>query len=317
MKTPIIIITGYLGAGKTTLLKNILENSGRTNLSSTNSHASKRIAIIMNEFGELTIDAKIVQGDNIEIAELLGGCVCCSLTGELEAAIEELIQKVNPEIIILETTGVAEPDAVIIDLEENIPKVRLESVVTIADADAIIRYPNVGHTGRVQLEMADIILLNKTDLLDKEQIETAEKIIREINERAPTIRTVKCDVPLNILFADHVRRKISQHHPAHDIINNFYSFVYESNSEIDTDKLRKFYNNAPKQLYRSKGFLKNNLLVNFVAGRLSFEEFGSAERQTDGSKNHTPASTQLVFIGEGIQQFEDDITKKLKECERK
>src|SRR3989339_476716 len=128
MKTPIIIITGYLGAGKTTLLKNILENSGRTNLSSTNSHASKRIAIIMNEFGELTIDAKIVQGDNIEIAELLGGCVCCSLTGELEAAIEELIQKVNPEIIILETTGVAEPDAVILDLEENIPKVRLESV---------------------------------------------------------------------------------------------------------------------------------------------------------------------------------------------
>jgi len=305
MKTPIIIITGYLGAGKTTLLKNILENSGRTNLSSTNSHASKRIAIIMNEFGELTIDAKIVQGDNIEIAELLGGCVCCSLTGELEAAIEELIQKVNPEIIILETTGVAEPDAVIIDLEENIPKVRLESVVTIADADAIVRYPNVGHTGRVQLEMADIILLNKTDLLNQEQIEISEKTIREINERSPIIRTVKCNIPLNILFAEHTPRKTSQQHSAHDTTTQIYSFTYTSNSEMDLEKLRRFYNNAPKQLYRSKGILKNGTLINFVAGRLSTEEFGESER------------TELVFIGEGIQQFEDDITKKLKECERK
>src|SRR3989344_6787982 len=108
MKTPITIITGYLGSGKTTLLKHILKET------------KDKLAIIMNEFGEIAIDSKIIKGKNINMKELAGGCVCCSLTGEFEAAINEIIQNIKPDSIIVETTGVAEPDAMMVDIEENI-----------------------------------------------------------------------------------------------------------------------------------------------------------------------------------------------------
>ena len=98
MKTPITVISGYLGAGKTTLLRSIIKN------------LDKKFAILMNEFGEVGIDAQIIKGKNVDVQELSGGCVCCSLTGEFEFAIKEIIQKYNPEIIIVETTGVGECD---------------------------------------------------------------------------------------------------------------------------------------------------------------------------------------------------------------
>ncbi|MEK6852502.1 MAG: GTP-binding protein, partial [Nanoarchaeota archaeon] len=142
-KTPISIITGYLGAGKTTLLKKIIHD-----------FAGKRIAILMNEFGEVAIDSKIVKGKNIEMAELLGGCVCCSLTGEFEAAVREILDKIKPEMILVETTGVAEPDAIIIEVEENIPEVRLDGIITLVDCDAVTKFPSLGHTGKIQVEMA-------------------------------------------------------------------------------------------------------------------------------------------------------------------
>ena len=180
MKTPIIIITGYLGAGKTTLLKNILENPQRGDDSPKAS--SKRIAVIMNEFGDVAIDSEIVRGKNIEMKELDGGCVCCSLTGEFEAAVTEILDKAKPDLIVLETTGVAEPDAVILDIEENLPQVRLEAVVAVADADAIVKSPSIGHTGRVQLDMADIIILNKNEPVSKSQ---KHKGIRDFKARSP------------------------------------------------------------------------------------------------------------------------------------
>src|SRR3989338_2023212 len=91
--THVIIITGYLGSGKTTLLKRIVDQ------------AEKRIAILMNEFGEFSIDSAVIKGKNIDMIELAGGCVCCSLTGELEAAIKEIRATIQPDMIVIETTG--------------------------------------------------------------------------------------------------------------------------------------------------------------------------------------------------------------------
>src|SRR3989344_4821671 len=116
MKTPITIISGYLGAGKTTLLRKIIENLDR------------KFAILMNEFGEVNIDSQIIKGKNVNVQELSGGCVCCSLTGEFEFAIKEIIKKYSPEIIIVETTAVAEPAAIVFDVE-GMAEVKLDSVI--------------------------------------------------------------------------------------------------------------------------------------------------------------------------------------------
>src|SRR5687768_16537479 len=118
-RTPLTVITGPLGSGKTTLLRHIIAS------------ARQRLAILMNEFGEIAIDSKIVAGNAIRLAELGGGCVCCSLLGEFEAAVREIIDTVGPDLIVVETTGVAEPDAVILDVQENLTSVRLDGVITV------------------------------------------------------------------------------------------------------------------------------------------------------------------------------------------
>src|SRR5919205_1072788 len=119
VRTPLTLITGPLGSGKTTLLRHILAALPR------------KIAILMNEFGELAIDSRIIQGENIQLTELGGGCVCCSLLGEFDAAVREIIDTAKPELIVVETTGLAEPDALMFDIEEALPQVRLDGVVTV------------------------------------------------------------------------------------------------------------------------------------------------------------------------------------------
>ena len=187
-RIPITIITGYLGSGKTTLLKHILEKS------------NKKLAIIMNEFGEIAVDAKIIEGKNVKMAELAGGCVCCSMTGEFEAAIREVLEKANPEWVILETTGVAEPTAIAFDIGQSMPEIRLDAVVTIVDCDAMFRFPSLGHTGREQIEMADIIILNKIDLVDENQVAKVEDRLRELNPRTIIIKALRSKVPPTFLF---------------------------------------------------------------------------------------------------------------------
>ena len=288
MKTPITIITGYLGAGKTTLLKYILKKT------------KDKLAIIVNEFGEVAIDTKIIKGKNVNMTELAGGCVCCSLTGEFEAAIDEIIQKINPDGIVVETTGVAEPEAIIVDIEENIPKISLDGIITITDADAIIKYPTIGHTGRMQIEMADIILLNKIDLINKKQIYEVENKIKKINDNALIFKTKNCEIDINYLFGINTK-KIVKEHKHHEI--KIDHFVYSSNKTFDKEKFEEFISKLPKEIYRAKGFVKfkdSGYLFNYVAGRDNFERFKY-------NKN------ELIFIGENVNKIKNNILNSLRD----
>src|SRR6202162_3654708 len=188
LRTPITLITGPLGSGKTPLLRHILAT-----------HPAK-IAIVMNEFGEIAIDAKGIEGKNVRIAELGGGCVCFSLLGEFEAAVNEIIEKIAPEMIIVETTGLAEPEALVFNIEEAPPQCRLDGVVPVTDADMLVRFPGLGHTTRLQIEGADILLLNKIDLIKPTQIEPLETKLREINLTAAIVRTQRCRIDPELLF---------------------------------------------------------------------------------------------------------------------
>ena len=286
-KLPLVIITGYLGAGKTTLLQHILKNS------------KKKIAIIMNEFGEISIDSKIIKGKNVNMTELMNGCVCCSLTGEFEDAIKEIINRVKPELILVETTGIAEPDALIIDIEKNLKFISLDSVIVIADADGLIKFPQIGRTTKVQIEMADIILLNKTDLVSNKELKQAEIKLREINNRAVIIKTKNCETEINLLFGLHEKLwiKIEKEH----FHSNIESFVFEKDIKLDGKKFEKIITTLPKEIYRAKGFVnlkEGTYLLNYVASRYKIEK-------TNKDK------TQLVFIGENIKKYQREIEKEL------
>src|ERR1700757_1000733 len=213
-RTSITLITGPLGSGKTTLLRYILAVQPR------------KIAIVINEFGEIAIDTKVVEGKNVRIAELGGGCVCCSLLGEFEAAVNEIIEKIAPEMIIVETTGLAEPEALVFNIQEALPQCRLDGVVSVIDADMLVRFPQLGHTTRLQIEGADILLLNKIDLVEPAQIEPLETRLRKINSTAAIVRTERCRVDPEVLFGIGRAKKLAR--PEHRHQPEFESFTFSS-----------------------------------------------------------------------------------------
>jgi G3E family GTPase len=291
LKTPIILITGSLGSGKTTLLRRIMNSTDR------------RVVLLMNEFGEIAIDSKIIQGENIEIVELVGGCVCCSLAGEFEAAVNEIIEKYDPEMIVVEATGVAEADALVYEVEDNLPQVRLAGTMCIVDAYASIRYPQVGYTARTQLAVADIILINKIDLVSPEEAGEVETQIRPYNDTAICLRTIRCDVNINLLLGLEVKeREVSVVHGEHSPLE---SFTFTSEHYLDAEKFEKLVSELPISVYRAKGFIRftdKSSLFNYVAGRFEFEDF-------------PVEATQLVFIGPYLSKDQNALIKRLHACE--
>jgi G3E family GTPase len=294
LRTPITLITGPLGSGKTTLLRHILATR------------PAKIAIVMNEFGEIAIDTKVIEGKNVRIAELGGGCVCCSLLGEFEAAVTEIIKKVAPEMIIVETTGLAEPEALVFNIQEALPQCRLDGVVSVIDADMLVRFPELGHTTRLQIEGADILLLNKIDLVNFAEIEPLEAKLREINRTAAIVLTERCRIDPELLFGiprsreEKVQRPRHQHQPA------FESFTFSSGKTFSRDCFERFADSLPASVVRAKGFARfvdGAQLFNFVAGRWELETFESDR-------------TELVFIGKGVLSEQEAIIKSLKKCQQ-
>jgi G3E family GTPase len=275
-RTPITLITGPLGSGKTTLLRHVLATQ------------PEKIAIVMNEFGEIAIDTKVIEGKNVRIAELGGGCVCCSLLGEFEAAVNEIMEKIAPERIVVETTGLAEPEALVFNIQEALPQCRLDGVVSVIDADMLIRFPELGHTTRLQIEGADILLLNKIDLIEVAQIEPLETKLREINPNAAIVRTNRCRIDPELLFGIGRERKIARLEHLHE--HEFESFAFTSNKIFLRNCFEDFANGLPGSVVRAKGFIRfadGAQLFNFVAGRWELEPF-EFDR------------TELVFIGRNL-----------------
>jgi G3E family GTPase len=298
-RTPITLITGPLGSGKTTLLRRILAT-----------HPAK-IAIVMNEFGEIGIDAKVIEGENVRITELGGGCVCCSLLGEFEAAIGEIIEKVAPDRIVVETTGLAEPEALVFNIQEQLAECRLDGVISVIDADMLVRFPALGHTTRLQIEGGDILLLNKIDLVGPMQIEPLETKLREINPTAAIVRTDRCRVDPELLFGIGREKKVAASGrgspiPAttHKHHLEFEWFTFSSKKTFSRDCFERFADSLPAAVIRAKGFVRfadGAQLFNFVVGRWDLEPFESSD-------------TQLVFIGKKIDAGKEAILRELYQC---
>jgi G3E family GTPase len=189
-KIPVTVLTGYLGAGKTTLLNRILsENHG------------KKYAVIVNEFGEIGIDNDLIIGADEEVFEMNNGCVCCTVRGDLVRILEGLMKRKGKfDAIIVETTGLADPAPVAqtFFVDEDVQKnARLDAVVTVADAKWLSDRLKDAPEAKNQIAFADVIVLNKTDLVSKSELTEVEGRIRAINPYAKLHRTERCQVALS------------------------------------------------------------------------------------------------------------------------
>jgi G3E family GTPase len=189
-KIPVTVLTGYLGAGKTTLLNRILsENHG------------KKYAVIVNEFGEIGIDNDLIIGADEEVFEMNNGCVCCTVRGDLVRILDGLMRRKGKfDAIIVETTGLADPAPVAqtFFVDEDVQaNARLDAVVTVADAKWLNDRLKDAPEAKNQIAFADVIVLNKTDLVSKPELAEVEARIRAINPYAKLHRTERCRVELS------------------------------------------------------------------------------------------------------------------------
>lgn len=188
-RIPVTILTGFLGSGKTTLLNRILkENHG------------KKIAVIENEFGEIGVDQELVIHGEEEVIEMNNGCICCTVRGDLLRIIKKLLKGPKKfDYILIETTGLADPAPVaqtFLTDEELCKKVQLEGIVTVIDSKHIFQQIDRSPEAKEQIAFADVILLNKADLVKKADLDALEGKIRSINAVAKIHRTVNAELPI-------------------------------------------------------------------------------------------------------------------------
>jgi G3E family GTPase len=192
-KIPVTVLTGYLGAGKTTLLNRILSEPH-----------GKKYAVIVNEFGEIGIDNDLVVGADEEVFEMNNGCICCTVRGDLVRILDGLMRRKGKfDAIIVETTGLADPAPVAqtFFIDENVGrKTRLDAVVTVADAKWLNERLKDAPEAKNQIAFADVILINKTDLVSPDELSDVEARIRGINPYAKLHRTQRAKVPLDAVL---------------------------------------------------------------------------------------------------------------------
>lgn len=215
MKIPVVVLTGFLGSGKTTLLNRVLAARAAAG------DAAGKLAIVVNELGAIGIDAELLPRGAARQVELPGGCVCCVLNDELDAAILELLDR-NPglETLILETTGVAEPVPIVWTLERAplLDRVRVAAVVTLVDPLSFDEARATSDAAAIQVESADLVIISKRELASDAQLATAQAAVASLAPDAPVLVPSSDDAAQLLLsmLRDPPERDASHDHHAHD-----------------------------------------------------------------------------------------------------
>ena len=250
MPTPIYVISGFLGAGKTTLINNLLESSPY----------GARIMVLVNEFGRISIDKKMIKAAPANIVDLSGGCICCGMVTELIASLRFALDEFRADVILIESTGLAVPQEIARQALSPVFEGRVEGgwIITVVDAGSVVKadYPII----EAQLKEANVVVLNKTDLIDS-------KTLAEVRERIKLITNPECSLFETrfgrISYKDIFARRYDSPHLAYaktqpgefDSTAGFATVCLVRSSPINADELIEFYQKQRHKIIRSKGFV--------------------------------------------------------------
>jgi cobalamin biosynthesis protein CobW len=299
------ILTGFLGSGKTTLLRHVLDHG----------LGGKPVAVIMNEIGEIGIDGKVVTGLSAveKMVELSSGCICCSIDDyKFDLAIQEIIETTRPHLIVIESTGLADPEPLAYRVKSS--GLGLDAVITVVDAANVERQLRETEVAGAQIEAADFLVVNKTDLVDEAALGRVERRLRRLNRRAERVRTVRGAVESDVLFATGVAafRERARSGSGHLHADGIGSFVYRSGRALEQDAFERFLGRLPADVLRAKGIVRFagrdwHCLFNFTCGRHELTWL-----RLDGA---AATESQAVFIGRQIERHRARIEAELAACE--
>jgi G3E family GTPase len=271
---PITILTGFLGAGKTTLLNRIL-NGGH----------GLRVAVLVNDFGAINIDAELVVGVKDNVVSLANGCVCCTIRGDLLNTVMETVNRPEaPEYILLEASGVADPSGIAMTFVDDAvrDRLRLDSIICVVDADQVFAVPENPDVERLklrQIAFADMVILNKVDLAGSEQVAKVRTWIDDHFNRLWVVEAINCDVPLEVLLAvgrldpaasfdgSNADDRVGGHAPcdshdhdddrSHDPDATFSTWSFETDHPVSLYALQETVRRKlPASIYRCKGIVQ-------------------------------------------------------------
>jgi G3E family GTPase len=327
---PVTIITGFLGSGKTTLLNQILENK-----------QDLKVAVLVNEFGDINIDAQLLISTDDDMVELSNGCICCTINeGLVDAVYRVLEREEQMDYMVIETTGVADPLPIILTFlgTELRELTRLDSVISMVDAESFTPDHFDSEAALKQITYSDVIILNKTDLASVSKIEELEQYITAIKQSARTLKSQYGQVPLPLILdvgltpieqyqaeeehhhhhhSEHLEEEEHHHHHHHehhhhhsDHLDNdgFISMSFQSDRPFDLDKFEIFLTEEmPTTVFRAKGILWFNQSEMRHIFQLSGPRYDiKTEDWLEAPKN------QVVFIGRHLDT--DKMRQQLTDC---
>lgn len=309
-KIPVGILAGFLGAGKTTLLNHIL-----------NGAHGRRMAVLVNDFGDINIDAQLVSRIEGETIDLANGCICCTIRDDLVKALLQVIdRKPPPDYIVIETSGVSEPGAAAMGLVMSTrlaATVQLDAVITVVDAEHILE---LGREQKMlaadQVEAADIVIVNKIDLASEEVIQQIRTWVQGVAPEARVCESEHCRVPLDLLFGIGPARRSEQFDPhasehAHHGAS-FHSWSWTHSEPLDLQSTYALFRSMPPSIFRAKGLLfveavpERQVILQMVGRRVTLSR---GEPWSSGSRQ-----TRIVLIGQESDLDEQDLASRLELC---
>ena len=307
---PVTIITGFLGSGKTTLLNQILQNN-----------QNLKVAVLVNEFGDINIDAQLLVSYDDDMVELSNGCICCTINEGLVQAVTRILSREEKvDRLLIETTGIADPLPIILTFVGSDFRdfTRLDSVITIVDAETFTSEHFNSEVALKQIDYGDILLLNKTDLADREQLTALETYITSIKNNPRIIHTKYAQVALPLIldvgltqtdsYLEKEPKHDREHHDHHLEADGFVSMTFKSDEPFDVYKFQKFlHDQLPLEVFRAKG------IVWFAGSKLRhiFQLYGQRSDIKSEPWVSDPV-TQLVFIGRHLNT--DKLHQQLIDC---
>jgi G3E family GTPase len=251
---PVTILTGFLGAGKTTLLNRIL-----------NGDHGLRVAVLVNDFGDINIDTELIVGVEDNAISLANGCVCCQIRDDLIETVEEVIGRPErPEYILLEASGVAEPSGIAMTFvsQQFRDRIRLDSIISVVDAEQVFayqEYPGVVELKLRQIGFSDMVILNKVDLVSQEELQVVRDWIEGRLNRVRIVEAIQCDVPLEILLAVgrfDLAQLATSDSVSHDHGRAFSTWSFETELPLSLEALNQMIKRKlPGTIYRCKGIV--------------------------------------------------------------